>query len=213
MASPLITDRNAVTCALCLDIFEMPRRISCGHIFCLKCLEQYIGNATPQCPVCRQTFDPRNCQTDEKIENLLRTKTNQCEGCKKQVYLNQLRAHAAVCEGLKNKVKEAAAKLQIQNPHVDTPNRHTFQCPYCTVKHLDSAGLVKHCNEQHSGNRSNVVCPICASMPWGDPNFRSTNFIRHLNTRHRFEYDTYVDYQQDDDDMLQAAIQASMSEK
>ena len=35
-----------------------------------------------------------------------------------QVYLNQLRAHAAVCEGLKNKVKEAAAKLQIQNPHV-----------------------------------------------------------------------------------------------
>ena len=24
--------------------------------------------------------------------------------------------------------------------------------------HLDSAGLVKHCNEQHSGNRSNVVC-------------------------------------------------------
>ena len=35
--------------------------------------------------MCRQAFDPRNCQTDEKIENLLRTKTSQCEGCKKQV--------------------------------------------------------------------------------------------------------------------------------
>ena len=35
--------------------------------------------------------------------------------------------------------------------------------------------------------------------------------MQHLNLRHRFEYDTFVDYEQDDDEMLRRAIEASLT--
>ena len=72
------------------------------------------------------------------------------------------------------------------------PNRSTFQCPYCPQANLDCRGMVEHCNAKHQRERTEVVCPICSSMPWGNPNQCSVNFVQHLNTRHKFEYETYV---------------------
>lgn len=67
-------------------------------------------------------------------------------------------------------------------------------------------------------------------MPWGNKDQVSSNFVSHLNMRHKFEYDTYVvslrikikhlvfkfwkqDYEQDDEQSLRAAIEASLVEK
>lgn len=107
-------------------------------------------------------------------------------------------------EGVKATIKDVS--LQPRN----VPNRYTFPCPYCPEKNFDQEGLVEHCKLFHSTDTKSVVCPICASMPWGDPNYRSANFREHIQRRHRFSYDTFVDYDADEEDMMNQVLQRSI---
>ncbi|KAH9362476.1 hypothetical protein HPB48_015610 [Haemaphysalis longicornis] len=156
--------------------------------FCSGCLAQ-CKQDDPKCPLCRSIFDPS-----------------------KTLSLSKLRAHHSSCT---DEVEGAAAAPPVyQPPHsASKENRVTFPCPYCETDNLDLPSLRDHCNANHYNNPRSVVCPVCASMPWGNPHQKSINFLSHLNLRHRFEYDTYVDYGIDDDDALQQALEASLKEK
>jgi len=52
--------RNELTCAVCLQLFEEPITLPCGHSFCLNCLENYWDSreepASCFCPNCREVF-------------------------------------------------------------------------------------------------------------------------------------------------------------
>ncbi|CAF1502421.1 unnamed protein product [Rotaria magnacalcarata] len=49
---------DEITCAICLDIFEEPKRTSCLHVACRRCLEEYHHSCKNEmdiatCPQCR----------------------------------------------------------------------------------------------------------------------------------------------------------------
>lgn len=89
-------------------------------------------------------------------------------------------------------------------------NRYTFTCPYCHAANLDSNDLIEHCNADHKDDEKNMVCPICVSMPWGNPNQHSVDFITHLNVRHRFDYDKFVSFDLTDQEQLAEALRTSL---
>merc|ERR1712216_87549 len=80
----------------------------------------------------------------------------------------------------------------------------------CSEKNLTCQALIGHCLQRHaSSGRVAAVCPICASVPWGDPNYVSRDFLSHIQLRHKCDYEVLTDFEASEEELLKRALQAS----
>lgn len=61
----------------------------------------------------------------------------------------------------------------------------SFTCPYCSKMGLTEILLLEHVTAEHADAAAEVVCPICAALPSGEPNYVTDDFTAHLTLEHR----------------------------
>ncbi|KAM6958790.1 E3 ubiquitin-protein ligase KCMF1-like [Aplochiton taeniatus] len=64
-----------------------------------------------------------------------------------------------------------------------------FTCPYCGRMGYTEPSLQEHVSAEHTETSAEVICPICAALPGGDPNHVTDDFAAHLTLEHRIPYD------------------------
>lgn len=61
----------------------------------------------------------------------------------------------------------------------------SFTCPYCKKMGFSDATLLEHVSSEHTETSFEVVCPVCAGLPGGEPNLVTDDFAGHLSLEHR----------------------------
>lgn len=71
--------------------------------------------------------------------------------------------------------------------------------------------LIAHVLEDHEpADTIQAVCPICASLPHGDPNYQVQDFYDHVVRRHGFDWTLYMpDLDRGEEEVLQEVLRAS----
>ncbi|XP_030044828.1 E3 ubiquitin-protein ligase RNF138-like [Microcaecilia unicolor] len=225
-------------CPICQEVLQAPvRTISCNHVFCRRCFLAAVKAGAAHCPFCRGPLNRKERvvpKRDIDMENKLKRFSIACRCCGKQVKLYMMRRHYKYCKKYQEEfgIVPEHPKLQLYQDSVGNSNgtetsdstneesvfgslqenrrtRPTFNCPLCQESNLERKDLLEHCNNRHLCQIVPVVCPVCASLPWGNATQITINLSAHLTARHQFDYGEFVNPQLDEETQFQAAVEES----
>ncbi|XP_069461854.1 E3 ubiquitin-protein ligase TRIM17-like isoform X2 [Ambystoma mexicanum] len=72
-AQPLQSLQKEVTCSICIQYFQDPVSIDCGHSFCRACISRCWEelDADPRCPYCRVPSQEVNLRPNKELRNIV----------------------------------------------------------------------------------------------------------------------------------------------
>ncbi|XP_067418522.1 zinc finger protein RFP-like [Emydura macquarii macquarii] len=70
---PVKTFEDEASCSICLEYFNDPVTLDCGHNFCRACITQCWERSDPDvsCPQCREIFPQRNLRANRQLGSLI----------------------------------------------------------------------------------------------------------------------------------------------
>ncbi|KAM3929177.1 E3 ubiquitin-protein ligase RNF138 [Leptodactylus fuscus] len=207
-------DADDFICSVCQEIFQTPVRTQdCQHVFCRKCLLKAIKVTGAHCPFCRgelRKWERSMPLRASDLEMKMRNHSLDCTYCGKRVKLSYMRLHYKACKSYMEEFGTAPKDSKPQSdPFAIKQLGKTYKCPLCPQGNFNRKALLDHCNVIHYSEVVEAVCPICVSLPGGDPAQTTKNFVAHLNLRHQFNYEDYMNVNLDEDAQFQAAVEKS----
>ncbi|XP_078075394.1 zinc-binding protein A33-like isoform X2 [Mustelus asterias] len=60
-------------CPICLEVYQDPVLLRCGHNFCRGCMQRHVDSAeeTPMCPCCRDGFEEDSLYPNWQLSNII----------------------------------------------------------------------------------------------------------------------------------------------
>ncbi|CAN0208225.1 unnamed protein product [Lampetra planeri] len=158
-ATPSESVDSELRCSICLGTFVCPSTLSCGHSFCLRCLEAAWETASSfRCPQCRATFPVRpQLRRNVALANLA-----------EQLRVGDGMAAAVVCDHCQTPAVRTCVRCEMSycakhlKPHLENPRLrdHVLVAPIANLEERrcqeHRQELVLYCEQDES-----PVCTVC----------------------------------------------------
>ncbi|CAN0122890.1 unnamed protein product [Lampetra fluviatilis] len=158
-ATPSESVDSELRCSICLGTFVCPATLSCGHSFCLRCLEAAWETARSfSCPQCRATFPVRpQLRRNVALANLV-----------EQLRVGDGMAAAVVCDHCQTPAVKTCLRCEMSfcathlRPHVENPrlSDHILVAPTANLEERrcreHRQELVLYCEQDKI-----PVCHVC----------------------------------------------------
>ncbi|CAI9151566.1 unnamed protein product [Rangifer tarandus platyrhynchus] len=205
-------------CPVCQEVLKTPVwTVACQHVFCRKCFLIAVRESGIHCPLCHGSVNRRERSCPEwalDLENIMRKFSGSCRCCGKRIKFYRMRHHYKSCKKYQDEydVSSIVPNFQISQDSVgnrSSSGQPTFKCPLCQESNFTGQCLWDHYSGNHLFQIVPMTCPICVSLPWGDPSQVTRNFVSHVNQRHPFDYGEFVNLQLDEETPYQTAVEES----
>ncbi|XP_072299961.1 RING finger protein 151 [Eucyclogobius newberryi] len=114
-------------CIICQGVFRCPVRAACHHIFCKKCISQWLKRQET-CPCCRTPINPKVILLMFKLSKSIgRMKIkckNEIRGCAEIFPLSQQYSHSMRCLYELIQCPHQGCRAQLLRRNLDTHSRH-----------------------------------------------------------------------------------------